>query len=287
MSFRIFGIRIVLTNALFIWIVILCALFSWKTGAKNWAATSLIVFVLMGVVYTIVVLHELGHSLAAKKLGYDVQKILLHPFGGMAVIGNSKNNDWRKNHLHEFWITICGPLVNIFILMLFTPLLYFNGPTPFVDFVCYLNWVLLVFNLIPIYPMDGGRLMRCFLTWCFRGDYKRSTKWAQHITFVVLVGAMPVFIHLGWWMAIVVVPIVVLMGIVENQQLNRPSATPILKVKVSINGVEMGPHEAVQHMKNELAKLDPNDPEDATYGTWLSQNIRATERALKNVRSST
>lgn len=115
------------------------------------------------IVFSLVVIHEYGHSLFAKMVyNINCKRIYLIPFGGMAIVG--KLEPGRR----ELWITVAGPTTNLvmwlvgqFILL---PLMPAEGiATTAVGFITMVNLVLLLFNIIPIFPMDGGRITRSLL----------------------------------------------------------------------------------------------------------------------------
>lgn len=150
----------------------------WDKIAMLWSG----IFVL--VLFILVVLHEFGHALTARRYGVNTRDIILLPIGGVA----------RLDHLpekpaHEFWVAIAGPLVNIVIAVLlslyllrFTPdqrweilngVVYARGNfflddysnlDRFLFFMAWLNVILAAFNLIPAFPMDGGRILRALLS---------------------------------------------------------------------------------------------------------------------------
>ena len=130
-------------------------------------------------VFVCVVLHELGHALTAKHYGVQTKKITLLPIGGMASL--DKIPEVPKQ---EFLITIAGPLVNVVIALLLyflipvsyftdqniTELLYSLKKFSLQSFLFYLfivNVGLVLFNLIPAFPMDGGRILRSLLAMKF------------------------------------------------------------------------------------------------------------------------
>ncbi|SNR39716.1 Zn-dependent protease (includes SpoIVFB) [Maribacter sedimenticola] len=131
---------------------------------------------LIVVLFFCVVLHELGHALTAKKFGVQTKNILLLPIGGVATL-----EKMPEKPVQELWIALAGPAVNIIIailLLLVVPVRsYFNfdaivmeellyEPT-LQNFLFYLfiaNVMLVVFNLIPAFPMDGGRVLRALLS---------------------------------------------------------------------------------------------------------------------------
>ncbi|WP_339724550.1 site-2 protease family protein [Maribacter stanieri] len=128
------------------------------------------------VLFFCVVLHELGHALTAKKFGVNTKNILLLPIGGVATL-----EKMPEKPAQELLIALAGPAVNVVIallLFLVVPVRsYFNFDSivleemlfeaTFQNFLFYLfvaNVMLVVFNLIPAFPMDGGRILRALLS---------------------------------------------------------------------------------------------------------------------------
>ncbi len=189
-----FGIPLVLTsvfNLLFAFLFLISFGSALSSGLSLWqatihAGTQISYWVIL---FVIVVLHEYGHALTAKSLGYRVHKILLHPFGGAALI----EGDWAKNAKHEFWITVNGPLVNLVLALLTFPFIHLS---PLLGFFFLINVILLAFNMLPTYPMDGGRLVRAFFTWYF-GDWWKATVWAFNIGCVTAALVAP-FLWVQW-----------------------------------------------------------------------------------------
>lgn len=99
-----------------------------------------------------VALHELGHSLMARVLGSHIYEIVLYPFGGVARIGNIP-----KKPEEEILVALAGPAVTLFLALILS---LFGG---WLGFLARLNWMLFFFNLIPAFPMDGGRVFRSVL----------------------------------------------------------------------------------------------------------------------------
>lgn len=126
--------------------------------------------------FVCVTFHELGHALAAKSVGIEVNEILLLPFGGVAFLNGLPKRPW-----HDIWIAAAGPLANIIILAIlslmvdFTTIDYgvnaFMIPTdttvPSVSLALTAlfasNMMLVIFNLLPALPLDGGRIIRAVL----------------------------------------------------------------------------------------------------------------------------
>jgi Zn-dependent protease/predicted transcriptional regulator len=124
-----------------------------------------------------VVLHELGHALAAKSVGIPVREILLLPIGGLAFLTRLP-----RKPLHELWIAIAGPLVNVIIILVLLPFVMTDtltyvlpGPdvTPSLETALSAlftaNVMLVLFNMLPAFPLDGGRVLRALLA-LFSGE---------------------------------------------------------------------------------------------------------------------
>ncbi|VGO16605.1 Putative zinc metalloprotease Rip3 [Pontiella desulfatans] len=99
-----------------------------------------------------VALHELGHSVVARAKGSYIQEIVLYPFGGAAKISNLS-----RNPVDEILVAAAGPAVSLVLALLLLPygLTYDLGR---------LNMALFFFNILPVFPMDGGRVLRAALT---------------------------------------------------------------------------------------------------------------------------
>ena len=107
--------------------------------------------------------HECAHAFAAAKLGYKLNAVVLMPFG--AVIDGDLRSISLKD---EIFVAICGPLCNLITAGFFVALWWIT-PTmyAFTDTACYSSLAVALVNLLPAYPLDGGRILRCVLARIF------------------------------------------------------------------------------------------------------------------------
>jgi len=131
-----------------------------------------------------VLAHELAHSLLARSRGQRVRDIVLFIFGGVSEI-----TDESKTPSTEFLVAVVGPLTSVVIGIFFLLVALLTGQAaPPVATVSYylgvINVILAGFNLIPGFPLDGGRVLRGIL-WKITGDMDRSTQWAARVGQVV------------------------------------------------------------------------------------------------------
>lgn len=149
------------------WVEILNLL--WGVNLQDGALTAGLMPWILGAVAAVglfagVVLHELGHSLVAMRYGFHIDSITLWIFGGIAQL-TDQPEDWRQ----EFAIAIAGPAVSIALGVISYVIALFLVPSglPTVRFIfgylALMNLVLAAFNLLPGFPMDGGRVLRALL----------------------------------------------------------------------------------------------------------------------------
>jgi len=129
--------------------------------------------------FVCVLLHELGHSVVARQFKVPVRSITLFIFGGVAQIGTEP-----PSALAEFLIAIAGPIVSFVLAALFTfvkPMV--AGIEPLWALAKYLAWInmaLVLFNLIPGFPLDGGRVFRA-IVWAVTNNMRRATLIAANV----------------------------------------------------------------------------------------------------------
>jgi Zn-dependent protease/predicted transcriptional regulator len=173
----------VYVHTTFLILIAWVALAHWRIGHSAAAALEGVAFVLA--LFTCVVLHEFGHALTARRFGIKTRDITLLPIGGLARLERMPD-DPRQ----ELWVALAGPAVNVVIAVaLFTVLQVTGTSTPlstldvasgsFLERLMIVNVFLVAFNMLPAFPMDGGRVLRAMLA--IRMDYIRATQIAANI----------------------------------------------------------------------------------------------------------
>src|SRR5215211_4338537 len=167
---RAFGIDI-RVHWTFLLLPIFFALYSYQNTGSFVAALVAVVVILA--LFVCVLLHEFGHSLVAQRLGLEVPDITLLPIGGLARLKSLPDKP-----ADEVKIAIAGPLVNVVLAPIFFAVASLLGANLFappdllggvgsvgevIVYLGYINVALAVFNLIPAFPMDGGRVLRGLL----------------------------------------------------------------------------------------------------------------------------
>jgi stage IV sporulation protein FB len=135
----------------------------------------------------VAVQHECAHAFAAARLGYKLNKIVLMPFGAL-IDGDLKGIGVKD----ELFVAICGPLCNLATAFLFAAIWWF-APTmyAFTDTAYYSSLAVALVNLLPAYPLDGGRILKCLIENSLRksrrfsiGAEERAQKICRAITLV-------------------------------------------------------------------------------------------------------
>ncbi len=150
--------------------------------------------------FGIVTLHEFGHALACRQVGGTAHDIVLWPLGGVAYVAPPQRAG------ATLWSIAAGPLVNVALLPVFWGALALasaqGAPTDvllFLDAIQNINLLLLVFNLLPVYPLDGGQILRSLL-WFVVGRRRSLLTAATLGMAVVVLGGL--YFAYGWWRAL-------------------------------------------------------------------------------------
>jgi Zn-dependent protease len=187
---KLFGIDIKI-HFTFLFIVIWGA-FNYGGSAGPWYGVLVTL-----IIFLIVLLHELGHSVAAIAFGIPVKDITLLPIGGMARLEKMPEKPFQ-----ELMVALAGPLVNVILAALLLPvvvvlivvqrvplstsLMAQSGLLGLSSFLLVVNVSLLIFNMIPAFPLDGGRVFRALLG--FLTSYERSTQIAVIVGRILAIG---------------------------------------------------------------------------------------------------
>jgi Zn-dependent protease/CBS domain-containing protein len=221
---RVFGIRIGASASWFvvlgIFIFVMSTYFEDQLGVSS-AIGSLVAVAAVMLFFVSLILHELGHALVARRLGIGISGIDLWFFGGVAKMSRDSDSPGT-----EFKVAAAGPAVTLVIMVVCGTLATLMGGGPFLDvllwgdtgtsaavallgFLASINTALFVFNLVPAFPLDGGRLARA-LIWKLIGDRNRATRIAGRIGegFAYLLVGLGIFIAAradlfdGLWLAV-------------------------------------------------------------------------------------
>ena len=165
--------------------------------------------------FACVVLHEFGHALTAKRFGIKTRQITLYPIGGIASLESMPEKPKR-----EFLVAIAGPLVNVAIAAILWAYLEATGQMPdlsafenaeaeelealdlpFAFNLLLANGILVAFNLIPAFPMDGGRMLRALLA--FKMDRSKATRIAANIGQLLAIAFVFFGFFYNFWLVII------------------------------------------------------------------------------------
>ena len=183
------------------WFLVLWAGVMGYTWLDGWVGAMILVMAVL-FLFASVVAHELGHALAAQGMGLKPKNVILYPFGGMANIPNLAQNPWT-----ELAIAVAGPAINLILSLVLLWLFLLFWSVEFaaqllaeprhlllwvresaltgdialvvVVYLAMVNFLLAVFNLLPAFPMDGGRILRAGLG--FYISFQQATRLATRL----------------------------------------------------------------------------------------------------------
>ncbi|MBZ5506605.1 MAG: site-2 protease family protein [Acidobacteriia bacterium] len=174
----------VYVHATFLILIAWLVLTEWGATHNGRAVLNAVLFILA--LFACVVAHEFGHALAARRFGISTRDITLLPIGGVSSLERIPD-DPRQ----ELWVALAGPAVSVAIGTLILVVLWVTGAgshfsrtgpwgnVPFFEQLLLANFVLAVFNLLPAFPLDGGRVFRALLA--RRMDYSKATRIAANV----------------------------------------------------------------------------------------------------------
>ena len=208
--FRLFGFSVkadpswLFVVVLVVWTLAGIEFPAWYPGLSPATYWTMGVFGAVGL-FGSIVLHELGHSLIARRFDVPIRGITLFIFGGVAELEREP-----PTAKAEFWVAIAGPIVSALIGLVSLGLAFVGReagwPVPvrgLLNYLAWINLVLVAFNMIPAFPLDGGRVLRSIL-WATKGSLRWATKVTSTIGAafgLVLIGLGILAILNGAWVA--------------------------------------------------------------------------------------
>ena len=174
---------------------------------QNWQQASIAVLFIL-TLFVCVTLHEFGHALIAKIYRIQTKSITLFPIGGLAQM-----ESLPEKPLQELWVALAGPLVNVVIATGLYVYLFTTDNIPDLKEIAKLdntyflfnlfvaNVFLAVFNLIPAFPMDGGRVLRALLS--FKFNRAKATKIAATVGQILAIGFVFLGIFSNFWLVFI------------------------------------------------------------------------------------
>jgi Zn-dependent protease len=234
-------------HATFLLLIAFVALSHWIQGGDASAVVSGVVFIMA--LFGCVLLHEFGHALAARRFAIQTRDITLLPIGGVARLERMPDKPAQ-----ELWVALAGPAVNVAIAAgLWVWIALTSGFEPvqslgvargsLLERLLVVNLFLVIFNMIPAFPMDGGRVLRAILA--MRLEYTRATQIAaglgQGLAFVFgLIGLFTnpflLFIALFVW-------------------IGAAQESAMVQMKASLGGIPVA-----RAMMTDFRMLEPSDP---------------------------
>lgn len=135
-------------------------------------------------IFISILLHELAHAFIATRLGHKVTRIYVDLFNGAAEMDLNAITDRES-----IKIVFAGPWINSLLMLIFFFLNAIGYRNLFVNSMIFVNFYLLVFNLIPIFPLDGGRILRSFLNIKIK-DKEKATRLSSVISLIFSIGLL-------------------------------------------------------------------------------------------------
>ncbi len=200
---KIFGISFRIHITFFLLLIFIFASVLNERGLNQ----ALLAVLFICAVFACVVIHEVGHSLFAKRFGKTPKSITLLPIGGVAAI-----EEMPEKPLQEITMAIVGPIINLIIAAVIyafvgrwtgigVPNLFPDSAQTFFANLIGINIILAIFNLIPAFPMDGGRVLRGLLA--MKMEYLRATAVAVMIGQAISIFFVFFGLFYNWWLALI------------------------------------------------------------------------------------
>jgi Zn-dependent protease len=239
-------------------LVAVWVIYNWGIANDGGVLSVLYGFVLLLCVFSFVLLHEFGHSLMAQHYGIRVHDITLVPFGGIARL-----EQLPSRPRYEALIAIAGPAVNVGLVFALLPLMVLVGifrgfdsvgdffldldkvtPSGLIVYLFLTNIMLVIFNLLPAFPMDGGRLVRAGLTHLLGREQATKIAVGLGVIAAALIGGV------GLWWGDFALPLIAIFIIVAAYGESR-----IVRLEESMRRLRVG-----QFALWDRGGLTPSDP---------------------------
>lgn len=253
-SYRGIGVYV---HATFFLLLAFVAITHWISARDLNKVIEGLVFILS--IFGCVVLHEFGHALMAARYGIKTKDITLLPIGGLARLEKMPENPWE-----ELWVALAGPAVNVIIAVILAAILLLTdsfeplnevtiASGSFLERLLIVNIILVVFNMLPAFPMDGGRVLRAFLATLM--PYTRATHLAASVgqAMALMFGLIGLFIN----------PLLIFIALFV--WIGASQEASMVQMKSALGGIPV--HVA---MITQYSTLSPDDSLDDATGLILS-----------------
>lgn len=206
-----------------------------------------------------VLLHEYGHIYAAHRFGIKTKGILLTPLGGMANMAAYPGTPWKR-----FAVAVSGPLVSLVLFGLFTVLMVMNAEWDqthgsFFAILSKVNFYIFLFNLIPLYPMDGGQIIHSVFSSILR--QKTADQCTLRLSQVMAVGVL----SYGIWDHSIILPLIaIMMFLFASAEFKDPWIMRFLERDVPVReagSIRPSPSVSVENLDGD---------HDLTYGIFVA-----------------
>jgi Zn-dependent protease/predicted transcriptional regulator len=256
---RIAGIPIRMHLTLFVLLAWIAAMY--MVQGATFGATGL-GLLLVATIFVIIVVHELGHALVARRYGIATRDIMLLPIGGIASLERMPEKPQQ-----ELAVAIVGPVINLVLAgLIYIGITALGGTTRMTEAttiggalatqLMWINIALAVFNLLPAFPMDGGRVLRALLA--MRMGHERATNIAAHLGrfFAVAIGIAGLFYN----------PLLLLIAVVVWAGASQERA--LVQLKSAIAGVPVS-----AAMLRRVESVTPEQPLEDAAALLLSGGL--------------
>jgi Zn-dependent protease len=193
--------------------------------------------------FLLVLLHEFGHAMAGRYLRFPTHSITLYPFGGIAQMQ-------IPSEPREAFVAMAGPAVNVALVPVFMALPQYS----FCQLLGYYNMALLIFNLVPAFPMDGGRVLRSILVVVFR-DHYRGTLIAVRVGQAICVVLGVIGIATGMFM-LVIIALFIFMAASGELAATNPIHSAVVSARQSVGRKGREIEESAQALRDIQRRID-------------------------------